>query len=78
MTTSWANLVRGRLAEAAGSNLGGMLLCQLDMLAVAWLLCTAIAGKWVVWEPRTEVIACGLVTILVITLIEWTVRLTCG
>ena len=78
MTTSWANLVRGRLAEAAGSNLGGMLLCLLDMLAVPWLLCTAIAGKWVIWEPRVGVVACGAVAVFLITLIEWTVRLTCG
>ena len=78
MTTSWANLVRGRPAEALSANLGGTLLCLLDMLAVGWLLCTAITGRWVVYEPRMEVVACGLAVILVVTLIEWTVRLTCG
>jgi uncharacterized protein DUF2752 len=78
MTTSWANLVRGRPAEALNANLGGTLLCLLDILAVGWLFCTAIAGRCVVCEPRMSVIACGLATILVITLIEWAVRLICG
>ena len=78
MTTSWANLVRGRLAEATSANLGGSLLCFLDMLAVPWLLCTAIAGRWVVCEPRMGIVAYGLAVFLVVTLIEWMVRLTCG
>ena len=78
MTTSWANLVRGRLAEAISANPGGSLLCFLDMLAVPWLLCTAITGRWVVCEPRMGIVAYGLAVFLAVTLIEWMVRLTCG
>ena len=78
MTTSWANLVRGRPADALRANVGGTLLCLLDMLAVPWLLCTAITGRWVVFEPRMDLIACGLGVVLVVSLIEWAVRLTCG
>ena len=78
MTTSWASLVRGRLAEALSANLGGTLLCLLDMFVVPWLLCTANTGRWVVCEPRMGVVAYVSAAILVVTLIEWTVRLTCG
>ena len=78
MTTSWANLVRARPAEALSANLGGTLLCLADMAAVPWLLCTAITGRWILWKPRTEVVACGLALVLVVALIEWTVRLTCS
>ena len=78
MTTSWANLVRGRPVEALSANLGGTLLCVLDMLAVPWLLCTAITGRWVVCEPHAGVVACGLAVVLAVTLIEWTARLACG
>ena len=76
MTTSWANFVRGRPAEALRANLSGTVLCLLDMLAVPWLLCTAITGRWVIWEPRVGVVACGLAVVLVIALVEWAVRLT--
>lgn len=42
MTTSWALMAEGRIAEAIGANLGGSLLFMVALVSVPWL-------SWVIW-----------------------------
>lgn len=78
MTTSWANLVRGRVIAAALANVGGMLLCGVSLAAVPWLLVSAARGRWIVWRPNSFVIAVASVAVSAVTLVDWIVRLSSG
>jgi len=75
MTTSWANLVRGRAVTAWKANAGGALLAILALLAAPWLLVSAMIGRWVVWTPRSDVAVVVGVAIFAVTLIDWIMRL---
>jgi hypothetical protein len=75
MTTSWARLVRGELIEALRANLGGTLLGLLDMLAAPWLLLSAARGRWLGWTPNSTAAAWIATSIMLVTLIDWGVRL---
>jgi hypothetical protein len=78
MTTAWAHLVRGQVAGALRANVGGTLLGLLALLAEPWLLVSAARGRWLVWEPNTTVVAWVLTGIVVVTLIEWSIRMLAG
>ena len=78
MTTAWANLVRGRLIDALRANVGGTLLGVLDLLAVPWLLLSAARGRWLVWVPNSTAAAWTATLIMIVTLIDWGVRLMTG
>lgn len=78
MTTAWAHLGKGGVVAAVRANLTGSLLWLLAVLATTWLLGTAIRGRWFVVAPNRNVAACISTSILVIMLIEWTVRLSVG
>lgn len=78
MSTSWANLVRGRVVDAASANLGGTLLCGAALAAVPWMLLSGGRGRWVVWRPRSVVIATASVVVSIVTLVDWIVRLCSG
>ena len=78
MTTSWAHLVRGQLINAFRANVGGTLLGLLNLLAVPWLLFSSARGRWLGWVPDSTAVAWGGAAILLITLIDWGVRLFIG
>jgi hypothetical protein len=78
MTTAWAHLVRGQLIGALRANVGGTLLGLLAMVSVPWLLVSAVRGRWLGWAPNSTVIACIGSAILLVTLIEWGIRLATG
>lgn len=75
MTTAWAHLVRGEVVAALKANVGGTLLAILAVVAVPWLASCAARGEWVAMTPNGTVAACIATTILVVTLIDWLVRL---
>jgi hypothetical protein len=75
MTTAWAHLVRGHWIGAFRANVGGALLGLLTLLAVPWLLISAAWGRWLVWVPDMNVLAWVLTSIMVVTLIDWGLRL---
>lgn len=75
MTTSWACLVRGKLTDALRANVGGTLLGMLAAASVPWLLVSAARGRWLGWCPNTAVVAWAASAILLVTLIDWGVRL---
>jgi len=78
MTTSWANLVRGRLARALQANVGGTLLGGLTLAAVPWLLLSAARGHWLGWVPNSTVAAWVASLLMVVMLIDWGLRLIIG
>ena len=78
MTTAWAHLVRGQLVGAFRANVGGALLGILDLVAVPWLLASAWRQRWIGLVPNTTALAWVIGSIMVVTLIDWAVRLAMG
>lgn len=71
MTTAWANVVRGKWRDALQANLGGTLLCLLDIAALPWVFLSAARGRWIGGRYPSLAITVAAVVIAVITLIEW-------
>ena len=78
MTTAWAHLGRGQVVAAFGANVGGALLGLLAMAAEPWLILSAVRGRWLGWVPNADVFAWVLTGIVVVTLIDWGVRMLAG
>jgi Protein of unknown function (DUF2752) len=78
MTTAWAHLVRGEVADAFRANAGGALLGLLALLAEPWLLIAAVRGRWLGWVPRANVLGWVLAGVVVVTLIDWSIRMLGG
>lgn len=76
MTTSWANLTRGRLIDALGANVGGTTLAAIGILAVPWLLFSAVRGRWIGWIPNSTTIVWVASGVMIVTLIDWGIRLS--
>jgi hypothetical protein len=78
MTTAWSHALRGEVQAALAANAGGALLCGLTILATAWALASAIAGKWLGGRPTVQL----LLTIgggwLAVTVLDWLRRLATG
>jgi hypothetical protein len=78
MTTSWAYLVRGRVPSALRANVGGTLLAAAAAVAAPWLLMSAIRGRWFGWTPTCVVAARATVALVLIVLVDWSIRLAVG
>ena len=75
MTTSWAHLVRGRVIRAVRANAGGTLLGVIAMIAGPWALVSGCYGRWVVRLPSQWTAVTLAIAIVLITLIDWSIRL---
>jgi len=75
MTTAWACLMHGDLSGAFRANIGGVLLAVLAMVAVAWLMTSAVRGRWLGWKPNGKAVAYVSTVIVAITLVQWGFRL---
>jgi hypothetical protein len=75
MTTAWAHLVRGQLIAALRTNAGGTLLGMLAVVSVPWLALSAVCGRWLLWAPSSIAVAWVGSGILLVTLIDWGIRL---
>jgi hypothetical protein len=78
MTTAWAHLVRGQLTDALRAHVGGTLLGTLAVASVPWLMVSAARGRWLWWAPNSVAVAWAGSAILLVTLIEWGIRLAAG
>ena len=79
MTTAWAHLVRGDGVNALRANAGGALLGILDLVAVPWLLLSAACGRWIGgWTPTSTAMAWAAVVVMLVTLVDWGLRLMTG
>jgi hypothetical protein len=78
MTTSWAHLMRGNVVAAFGANAGGALLGLASVLCGPWLVASGLRGRWWLTAPHEIVtLAVGL-TILGVTIVDWSLRLSMG
>ena len=78
MTTSWAHLVRGQLIGALRASVGGTLLGALAVVGVPWLVVSAARGRWLGWAPNGTTVGWVASAILLVTLIDWGIRLAAG
>ena len=75
MTTSWAHLLRGELTDALRANVGGTLCGVITLITAFWLLASVARRRWLGWVPNNTVAAMVAGTIVVVTLMDWAVRL---
>lgn len=78
MTTSWAYLVRGQLTGALRTSVGGTLLGMLAVASVPWLAISAARGRWFGGRPSSATVAWGGSGIVLVTLVDWVLRLASG
>ena len=75
MTTAWVHLVHGELLSAFRASSGGTLLAGLAIVAIPWLMISALGGRWLGWKPNGKALACISTLIIVIMLVQWGFRL---
>ncbi len=76
MTTSWAYATRGNLVAAARTNSGGLTLALAAMIGGPWFAVSGLIGRWWLVEFRDGPAVAVCVFVVVITLIDWGVRLS--
>jgi hypothetical protein len=75
MTTSWSHMMHGHVVQSLEANSGGALLALAAIVFGPWSLVSGLRGRWLL-RPLDERIALVLVvTILVVTLLDWGIRL---
>ena len=75
MTTSWAWLLRGEVGHALAANAGGMLLACMSLVGTAWLLVSALCGRWFGGRPSEWILAGIVGLISLVTAGQWIWRL---
>jgi hypothetical protein len=78
MTTSWAHMVRGRVLAAMRANAGGALLAIAAAACGPWLVGSGLSGRWLIGRPVEWVVLATGMTIIIVTLVQWTLRLSLG
>ncbi len=74
MTTAWAHLLRGRIADAFRDNVGGALLGLVSLVLGPWSLISGWRGRWL-WRPiDARVVFVAVWLLVAVTLIDWSVR----
>ena len=68
-------MVRGEWHDACRANMGGTLLAMLAMVAAPWLLVSALRGNWLGVAPSGRVAVVMLTILLLVTSIDWAIRL---
>jgi hypothetical protein len=78
MTTSWAHMVRGHVLAALRANAGGAMLAIVAATCGPWLVGSGVRGRWLIGRPAEEIVLGMGLTIIVVTLVQWTLRLSLG
>ena len=78
MTTSWAHMVRGHVLAAMRANAGGALLAVAAAACGPWLVASGVRGRWLIMRPVEGIVVAVGLTIIVVTLVQWTLRLSLG
>jgi hypothetical protein len=75
MTTAWAHVTRGELAQAARCNWAGLLSALTAVIVGPWALVSGLRGRWWLGKPRVGwVVAIAVATYLAMAA-QWLVRL---
>ena len=75
MTTSWSHMVRGHVVDSLRANVGGALLAVMALVAAPLLLASALRGRWIVRPPGEWAAVAITGSVLVVTMIDWTIRM---
>jgi hypothetical protein len=75
MTTSWAWLLRGEIGRALAANAGGTLLAGLALTGAAWLLVSALRGRWFGGRPSPWAMAAIAAMVGLTTAGQWIWRM---
>ena len=75
MTTSWANLMEGRLWASAKANVAGMSLGICALVAGPWMLVSGLRGRWWIGLPNERIILFVGLALFALTFGNWVVRL---
>ncbi len=76
MTTSWAYLMWGNVWGSLTVNAGGTVLGLAALVTGPWLLASGIRGRWVGRPPHEFVIIGICVTVTLVIITDWILRLT--
>jgi hypothetical protein len=71
MTTAWSWLARGNVLAAMRANVGGAALGILAIAGAAWLLVSAVRGRWLLWRPDVVALSFVALAVAAITLVQW-------
>ena len=65
-TTAWAFALRGEIARAMACNLAATIFCGAAIVAVPWLILSAVLGRWVYARPswRNTLVVTGAVLLV--------------
>jgi hypothetical protein len=63
--------MHGRWQAALQANLGGAILCLLDIVALPWLLISAVRGRWFLWEPCGSAVAWTMAVVSLVAFLDW-------
>jgi hypothetical protein len=78
MTTAWSHMVRGQIVRAFAANVGGALSCIVVVICVPYFLVSGLRGRWIVRPPTDWALATMCTVFVVVTLIDWLLRLWLG
>jgi hypothetical protein len=78
MTTSWAYLTRGNLVGSLSVNSGGTLLGLVALASGPWLLGSGLRGRWVGGTPHEYMVIAICVSVTLVILTDWGLRLIWG
>ncbi|HEX5104544.1 MAG TPA: DUF2752 domain-containing protein [Pirellulaceae bacterium] len=74
MTTSWSHMMRGHVISSFQANAGGALLALTALACGPWLIVSGCRGRWTCTQPHEGTTLLIGVTIIVVTLADWTLR----
>ena len=75
MTTSWANLMKGRLWASANANVAGTALGLCALFTGPWMLISGLRGHWLFGTLNERLILFVGIGLFVLTFGNWIVRL---
>jgi hypothetical protein len=71
MTTAWACAMHGRWGDALRANVGGTLLCLIDIAVVGWLAISAGRGRWIAFRPHSTTATWLVGAVVVVAVVDW-------
>lgn len=78
MTTAWSHMVRGQIVRSFVANVGGALSCIAVLICVPYFLVSGVRGRWIVRPPTDWALATLCTVFVVVTLLDWCLRLWLG
>jgi hypothetical protein len=75
MTTAWSWSARGDIGRALKANVGGVSTAAMALVAAPWLIASSACGRWLGGRPSSKTLAIAAVGCLVLTLVDWIVRI---